>query len=199
MGMRSLIIPALLLFIVAAAATIAADEKGEQTPEQMMAEYAKYATPGEKHKVLEPLVGRWRIASKWWMYPGAPADTSSATCEVKWIMGGRFIQEDVEGFNFGQMFHGMGITGYDLIKNEYVGFWIDEMSTGFMLSTGQCDSAGKVLTMHSSYYDPIKKKNSHYKTVLSIENDDRHRFDMFEMNDDGSEFRNFEMIYTRMK
>src|SRR5437660_8467714 len=80
----------------------------------MMAAYAKHATPGEGHKKLEPLIGSWTFAGKFWMDPSAPPTEGRGTAERKWILDGRFVQETVKGQMTGMpAFEGFAITGYD--------------------------------------------------------------------------------------
>ena len=72
-------------------------KKGEGDMAAMMAAWKKYATPGEGHAVMKPIAGSWTAAVKMWMPGGAPPQESTATSEGKWIMGDRYIQEDVKG------------------------------------------------------------------------------------------------------
>ena len=134
----------------------------------MMAAYAKYATPGPQHKMLDPLVGSWDCTAQMWNDPSAAPTESKATCETKWVLGGRFTQDDVTGDMGGMPFHGMGINGYDNIKKEFVSFWIDEMSTSFMITTGQSDASGKVnetIAIHIPAFGPLAIV--HYKRIVA--------------------------------
>jgi hypothetical protein len=176
------------------------ETKKAPTQEEMMAVYMKYAQPGQYHKYLEPLVGSWNCTTKMWMDPSAPPQESKATGETKWILGGRFIQEDASGIMDSMPFHGMGITGYDNIKNEFVAFWIDEMGTSFMLTSGKCDSTGKVITMYGSWTDPMSNMaEKKFKSVMHIIDNDRHVSEMYDTGQDGKEFKTFEITYTRKK
>jgi hypothetical protein len=176
------------------------ETKKAPTQEEIMAAYMKYAQPGEFHKYLEPLVGNWDCSIKMWMNPGAPAQESKGTTISKWILGSRFVQEDASGIMDGMPFHGMGITGYDNVKNEYVAFWIDEMGTSFMFTSGKCDSTGKIITMFGSYTDPMSNMaEKKFKTVTRILDNNQHTYEMFNVNPDGKEFKMLEMTYIRQK
>jgi hypothetical protein len=175
-------------------------EDKKPTEEEIMAAYAKFSQPGEHHKMLEPLAGSWNCSSKMWMDPGAPPTESKAASESKWILGGRFLQEEVTGDMNGMPFHGMGITGYDNIKKEYVSFWIDEMATSFMLANGQMDEGAKNLTMMGTWKDPLANlAEKKFKTVLRITGSDQHVYEMYEFGPDGKQFKSFEITYTRAK
>ena len=41
---------------------------------------------------------------------------STGSSEVKWIMGGRYLEQTATGTSMGQEFHGMGLMGYDNMK-----------------------------------------------------------------------------------
>jgi hypothetical protein len=178
-------------------------EDMKKTPakdEEMMAAYMKYAMPGPYHKYLEPLVGSWDCTSKMWMDPSAPPQESKATSEKKWILGGRFVQEEASGEMNGMPFHGLGLTGYDNISNKFNFVWLDEMGTSVMYITGACDSTGKVITMYGSYPDPMTNmQEKKYKVVTRIVDNDHHLFEMYNIGTDGKEFKTLELSYTRKK
>jgi hypothetical protein len=188
-----------ILFLISAVAAFA-EEKKAPTQDEGMAIYMKYAAPGPNHKLLEPLVGSWNVTTRMWMYPTEPVDTSSGTSESKWIMGGRYVSEEVTGSAMGMPFHGMGITGYDNYNQKFVNVWLDEMSTGLMLSSGKADSSGKLFTMTGTYDDYITgMKNKPFKTIIRIIGNDKHVNEMYDIAPDGKEFKNFEATYTRKK
>jgi hypothetical protein len=189
------------LFIIGAiliGSAMAEDKK--MTEQEMMAAYAKYMNPGPQHKLLEPLIGSWDCVSRMWMDPGAPPTESKATAEKKWILGGRFIQEDASGIMGGMPFQGMGITGYDLIEQKYNNVWLDVMATSMMITSGQMDATGKVLTMTGSYKDPMADmQEKKLKTILRIVSNDQHIYEMYDIQPNGKEVKIFDLTYTRKK
>jgi hypothetical protein len=197
------IIAALVLLIAGAffVSRAYSDEKKMSPKEQQMMEtWMKYATPGENHKLLDPLVGSWDCAVKYWMDPNSPAQESKGTCESKWILGGRYIQDELSGDMGGTPYHGMGITGYDNLKQEYIMFWIDDMGTSFMVITGKSDPTGKVFTMSGSEPDPMDLlKVKPFKSVTTIVDNDKHIYTMYVTGSDGKEYKNLEVTYTRKK
>jgi len=176
------------------------DDKKMSEQEAAWAEWAKYATPDEHHKALDPFVGSWDVKTVMWMEPTSPALESKGTCEAKWILGGRYLQEEFTGDMNGSPFHGMGISGFDRVKNEYFSFWMDEMSTGAMTMTGQMDASAKVLTASGSYPDVTKNmKECNMRMVTRIVSNDQHVSEMYATGDDGKEYKNMELTYTRKK
>jgi hypothetical protein len=181
------------------------DQKSEgmqMTEEQkaQMEPYMKYAMPAEQHKALEPMVGSWDLKTKFWMDANSPAEESKGTAETRWVLGGRYLQEDVTGDMSGMQFHGMGFTGYDLMKNEYFSLWMDEMSTAPMTSRGKMDVAGKVWTFIGTYPDAAQNmKEITYKSVIKVVGADQHVMEMYMVGDDGKEFKHMEITYNRKK
>jgi hypothetical protein len=110
------------------------------SPEEMMKAWTAAATPGEAHKKLEPIVGSFDVKTTSWMAPGKPPEETVGTSESKWVLGNRFVEENVTGTMMGQPFSGVGYTGYDNYKKKYVGAWMDSMGTAWR--TGRNMSSG---------------------------------------------------------
>ncbi len=165
---------------------------------EYMAKWTEYATPSEGHKILEQLVGNWEYKLKYWSSPDTPPEESTGTNDVKWILGGRFLEMDVNGRSMGQPFEGMGIMGYDNAKKEYVNTWIDSMGTGMMNATGSYDAETKTLTETGSYTDPMAGQQT-FKGVTKFINEDNVSYEMYISGPGGKETRVMEINYTRKK
>lgn len=191
---------ALLLVVVAAGvapATAQQDHQMSAEEKAAMEAWAKYATPGPNHKLLEPTVGSWTVAVTFWPAPGAPAQTSTATSENAWVLGGRWVEQKVTGEMMGQPFQGIGYTGYDSYKGQFVGTWMDTMGTMVMVSTGQADASGKVLTFTSTMDDVVTRKAVTVREVTRVVDANHLVFEMYGPGPDGKEFKSMEMAYTR--
>jgi hypothetical protein len=182
-----------------AAAKPAAAPAHVPSQEEMMKAWTAAATPGEAHKKLEPMVGSFTVVTKMWMDPSKPPEESTGTTESKWVLGGRFVEQQVEGTAMGQPFHGIGYTGYDNYKKKYVGSWVDSMGTMIMTSTGTADASGKKFTFWSTIDDVVMKKPLKVKGVLTIVDDDHHAYEMWAPGPDGKMFKSLEIAYTRKK
>ena len=156
------------------------------------------STPGEAHKALEPLVGEWQIEARFWMQgPDAEPVESKGTTKGKWILGNRFIQEELNGEMMGQPFQGIGTTGYDNLKKKYVSTWVDNMNTMISISEGTYDPQAKVFTFTGKMDDIISgQKDKPFKYILRVVSNDKH---IFEMHDPslGAKSKNGEITYTR--
>jgi hypothetical protein len=194
------------LLVVIAALAIGADEKAKKTApakggqmdeKAMMEAMAKYSTPGPEHKALEQFVGTWDATVKMWMAPGAPPQESTGTAENKMALGGRYLEQHYDGKFMDQPFTGMGYTGYDLYKKQYVGTWMDTMGTTIMNSTGTADPSGKTMTFTGMMDDPMAKKTQPFKEVMKVVDNDHHTFEMWSPGPDGKMFKMMEIAYTR--
>lgn len=179
-----------------------ADQEGESEMDAMMRQRAKHAQPGEHHARLQPLVGRWNLTVRSMMAPGQPAQESTGTAEYKWILGGRYVLEEVRGSPGAEgetPFEGMGIMGYDNLKQKYVVVWVDNMMTAIFTSEGTCDASGKVITLIGEDTDPITRKTTKIRSVLRIVDENKWVSETYCQGPDGKEFKAVELTYARKK
>jgi hypothetical protein len=170
----------------------------EHDHDAMMEKWKEFSTPNENHKVLDTLVGDWDYTIKWWMSPDAKPEESEGTSEIKSIMGGRFIEQAVQGTSMGQPFEGMGIMGYDNEKKQYQSVWIDNMGTGIMTGSGNYDPNTKTLTDQGTFSCPAEGQKS-YRGVTKIKDKDNFTYEWYMTGPGGKEFRAMEIVYTRKK
>ncbi|GJL56603.1 MAG: hypothetical protein NPIRA02_37350 [Nitrospirales bacterium] len=162
----------------------------------MMEKWQAYASPNDNHEVLNPLVGTWSHVVKWWMKPGSVPEVSKGTSETKWLMGGRYLQHTATGMSMGQPFEGMGFTGFDNKKRKYQTIWMDNMGTGIMTGEGTYDPSQKTLTDHGLYTDALMGQRA-YRGVVTIIDDNHHKYEMYSLDQSGQEFRMMEIVYIR--
>ena len=185
--------------VLLVAAVAGAQQDAKMTPEQqqVMEKWMKYATPGANHKLLEPFVGSWNVATTWWEAPGAPPSLWTGTSENVWVLGGRFVQQTVAAEMIGQPFEGIGYTGYDNFKGKFVGTWMDSMGTMVMISTGSADASGKVLTFTAEMDDVVTGKHLKVREIIRVIDNSKHIFEMYGPDKSGKEFKSMEIVYTR--
>jgi hypothetical protein len=166
------------------------------SPEQMMEMYAKLAEPGPEHARFKDAVGNWHAESKFWAGPGEP-NVTSGTSTMEVVFGGRYLVDHYRCTLFDMPFEGMGITGYDKSKKKYVHVWLDNFSTGFMMSEGTYDEATKTTTLLGEFDDPMTGQKQKTKTLIREVTKDKTVMDMYMIGPDGAEFKNMEITYTR--
>ena len=186
---------------LAASALAGPEDKPQAKPaagaseDAMMAEYMKMASPGPNHERLKQFAGSWKTVTKGFMAPGEP-QVSEGTAEASMILDGRYLREDVNSTWMGAPFHGFGLTGYDNMKQTYVGTWADTMGTGLLATTGTADPSGKVLTSTATYTDPVTKQSSVMKMVNKVVDANKHILSIYDVRD-GKETLTMEITYTR--
>lgn len=161
-------------------------------------DWKKYSTPGEQHKILKELSGNWKHTLKWWMKPGTNPEMHTGTNTNKMILGGRFLQQDAKGKAMGQPFQGVGLTGFDLLREEFQSVWLDNMSTSMMSSTGTYDAATKTIKETGTFSDAMTgEKNRWYRAEWKILDKNNYTYEMYVKGTDGAEFKSMEITYKR--
>lgn len=179
------------------------DAAPKMSPEEqkMMEMMMKLGTPGEHHKNLAQLEGKWNAVMKMRWSAESPWDESKGVIDYRMVLGGRWLHMMYKGESGGQPFEGAGSIGYDNGMKKYVSSWMDSMSTSCMMTYGDCDASHKVITFHGEMPDPSQdNKMTKYRTVLTMVDKDKHTYQMYCPNKDGKgEYLCMEITYTRAK
>lgn len=167
--------------------------------EDHQGECAAMAEAGEAHKKLDPFVGTFKATVKIWMGPGEP-HVSTGTMVNSWDLDGRFLKQhyagDAQEGPFPN-FNGRGYWGYNTITSKYEGFWIDTASTVMQTEAGDLDGTGKVWTMVGETTMPGADKPLKKRSVITLEDNDRHSMEMYFTGPDGNEAKGMEIQYER--
>jgi hypothetical protein len=190
-----------LLLILAGSAWAGDDKTAKQQADEKaaMEAWMKAATPGDAHKKLADLEGTFEATVRMWDKPGAKPNVSKGTSENRLILGGRWLEQRFTSTFMDQPFEGLGYTGYDNIKKQYVGTWMDSMSTGIMLSTGQPDKAANSYVFAGMMDDPMTGKSMPIEEKFVVHGPDRHVMEMYVPGPDGKMHKNMEIEYLRKK
>jgi hypothetical protein len=193
--MRNVIKIAMLVALVVATGAVWAQEMSPEKQQAMM----KAMTPGEHHQHLARFAGKFEYTSKMWMEPGAPPMESKGTSNAKMVMGGRYLQDYVDGNFAGMKFEGMGLTGFDNLSGEYTFAWIDNMSTTIMRGSGTCSGGGNVITLEGTVLAPGEPEPLPFKQVMTYVDDNSHKMEWYMPSERGEMFKTMELVYTRLK
>jgi Protein of unknown function (DUF1579) len=190
-----------LALVMVCTSLFAQTEQHKMSPEEQKAmdAWQKFMTPGDAHKSLNALVGTFDAKVSMWPQPGAPAQVSTATSVDTWVLGNRYVEENVTGSFMGMPFQGIGYTGYDNGKKQYVGTWIDNFGTGVMTSTGTSADNGKTYTFTSNTTDPMTGKDMPGSQKMSVTDADHHTLEMWGPAPDGKMFKMMQIDYSRKK
>ena len=179
---------------------------GQPNPQEMMKQMIEMSKLNENHKLLASMDGNWSYTIKFWMNPdpNAPPQQSKGSATRKSTMGGRYSVMDVSGKmqmpgQDGKMkdmqFKGMGIEGYDNVKQKFVGSWIDNMGTGIQFSEGTYDPATKTFT-YTSEIEMMPGMKTPVREVIKVTDKDHMTLEWYE-NHGGQEKKTMEINYTR--
>jgi Protein of unknown function (DUF1579) len=187
----------LLGILLASSFSAFADEKAEK--EKMEKVWKEYSTPGEAHKRLAALAGKWTYVSKWWMTEGAKPDESKGTADAKVIMGGRYLQMDMKGKSMGMDWEATNISGYDNLKKEYSSVFFDNMGTGITQGHGKWNEENKSIDEEGSFTCPMKEGNvAKYKATWNFVDKNTMVYTMWTPDmKTKKEFKSMEMTYKR--
>lgn len=129
--------------------------RAQEMSAEEMAAMAAVVAPDENHALLESFAGSWNHAIQFYPAPGAEPMDMTATSVAELSMGGRYMVTDFDGNFAGAPFEGRETMGYDKVKEQYFSLWVDNMSTGPMVSWGTYDPATKTLSMEGTFADPM--------------------------------------------
>jgi hypothetical protein len=191
-----------------AGSTGASAPTGQPNAADMMKQMMEMSKLNENHKLLSSLDGNWDYTIKFWMNPdpNAKPQESKGTATRKSVMGGRYVMMDVSGSmqmpgEDGKMktmqFKGMGMEGYDNVKQKFVASWIDNMGTGIEFSEGTYDPATKSFT-YTAEMEPVPGMKTAVREVIKIADNNHMSLEWYE-NQGGQEKKTMEINYTKKK
>lgn len=187
-----------LCAMLMASAVVAKDKKAEKKmdPQAMMEVYTKLAAPGEQHKQLASLAGSWTTNTKEWMEPNKPPVESAGSAEMKMLLDGRFLQQEITGQMMGQPYSGIEMTAYDNLLKRYVTTWMSTMGTGIFLMEGTASADGKTITLKGQHAAPGGGYMKH-RAIWKLVDSNTQTFDMYGTHHGEKEWKMMEIMYTR--
>lgn len=144
----------------------------------MMKKWQECMTPGEMHKWMASMNGKWTTEGKFWMDEKAPPTESKGTCENKMVLNGLYQESVHKSMMMGMPFEGHGTLAYDINRKVFISTWIDNMGSSIMILEGTYDDASKTLTLKGPWEDPIKGKMEIRETCKMI-NDKTQMMEMY--------------------
>jgi hypothetical protein len=167
--------------------------------DEMMKKWQEAMTPGEAHKQLGYFVGTWATETKMWMQgPDAPPEITKGTSTMKYILGGRFVQQEMKSTMMGKPWLGIGLLGYDNFKKAYVGSWVDNTATALATMEGTANADHTVFTLNGKMDDPTTgEKDKPVQYVWRIVGKRTHIFEIFDPSIKGSSTKVVEVTYRK--
>jgi len=153
--------------------------------------------PGPVHERLSDLAGKWDVAIQYKL--GEKVQDGKATCEAKWILDGRFLQQDYHSRFQGKPFHVLQILGYDNQKKKFIELMMDTMSTSVLHNEGEISEDGKVITNQGESRDPMTKKPIKLRTRYTISDRDHFTLEWYRVDEGGKEEKTVTLRHSRTK
>jgi hypothetical protein len=161
----------------------------------------EFPKPGKEQQLLRKLVSNYTSEVKFYFMPDHPPMESKGSFNAKVDLGGYFLDRefkvelnDAENFS-GLAFHGRAFTGYDPFKRKYMGSWVDSGSPAVYLTEGYFSAIENAYNEISIGPDP---QGNPMKMRMTTEvHKNKLLFNMFRVNEDGSEILITEMIHTK--
>lgn len=141
--------------LVLALAACASEPPKQTMPAQDMSAMGM-PQPGPEHKLLLDSVGTWEGTMTMFM-PDVPS-TPVAAKEVVSALGPFWTTSKFTCNFMGMAFEGTGTMGYDQREKQYVGTWIDNMTTHLAVMSGDMGADGKTMVMRWQAPDPATGK-----------------------------------------
>lgn len=202
-----------ILGVFAALACTQALSQDAQPPADAQAaaqDWMQLIRPGRFHGAMEPSIGAWETTTKIWVAgPENEPVVTQGRAERKWILGGRFVMEELTtefplaAISGGQAenipWSGMGLFGYDNFRNMYVGCWADTMGTQLLTMKGSVSPDGAIFTYFGEMDEPglgVIGRTVKYQT--KIVDADTHVFSIYDLHA-GTDYRVVEVTYKRKK
>ncbi len=195
---RMLATPLAFLALALAMPLSAQDAAPEMTPEQKaeMEAWARAGALTAPNQAMAKQVGNYKAQIKSWQTPDTDPVIEQGSTRRSLILDGRVLVEDFDSTMMGQPFRGHGMRGYDNVTGKHWSTWNDSMTTGIMVSEGDCD-ANMTCTFVGSWVEPVNKKTITSRMVSRWTGADTEVFEMYVPGADGKEFRMMEITYTR--
>ena len=140
---------------VLAGVVLSVPAAAQPTQEEMMAAWAEAMAVGEQHEAFADRAGSWAMTTTYQLDPAGPPVVEQGTAERIVAMGGRVLEERVDGQMMGQRFQGLGRMGYDNVTGRYWSTWTDTTSTALIVLYGDYDAATNTYVFEGEATDPL--------------------------------------------
>ena len=178
--------------------------------QQKIPAWVRRGIPGAGQATLAPLIGSWSVEMSIYGTMGRSPDLPPIvsrdirTTRV-WVADGQYVEDTTEGTVEGQPYWRRGWLGYSNLDQRYE--WVTiAPRVPMMIYLGKPGSATQmpievtgVFTDQGVVNERTVGKPVRQRTVIRIENNDRHVFELYFTPPGGKEQLAFRAVYTRIK
>lgn len=212
--MNSKLIPVVLACVIgtschAIAPESAADAAAPAATRQEIPDWVRRGLPGPGHAVLKALEGTWRVEKSLYIAVGTrdePATSNDLTCRRELLADGRFLRDVTEGTIAGGPYWRLGLLGYSTMDERYEWVTADGVNANMMIYLGKEGSGQQMPIIMSGVFtdqgvvgEKTVGKPVGQRTVIRIEDDDRHVMELYFTPPGGKEILADRSVYTRVK
>lgn len=178
--------------------------------DQAVPDWVRRGMPSAGHAALAPLVGSWSVELKIYGTIGRSPDlTPIVSNDIRtarmWVADGQYIEDTTEGTVDGQPYWRRGWLGYSNLDRRYE--WVTiAPRVPMMIYLGKPGSGARtpievtgVFTDQGVVNEKTVGKLVVQRTVILIETNDRHVFELYFTPPRGKEQLAMRMVYTRVK
>ena len=182
----------------------------QSTTQQTVPPWMQRGFPSPGHAALTPLVGSWSVELSIYGTMGRSPDLPPILSrEIRttrvWVADGQFLEDTTEGTVEGKPYWRRGWLGYSNLDRRYE--WVTiAPRVPMMIYLGKPGSGEQmpidvsgVFTDQGLVSEQTVGKPVAQRTVIRVENNDRHVFDLYFKPPTGKEQLAFRMVYTRIK
>jgi hypothetical protein len=179
--------------------------------QQPIPDWVRRGIPGAGHANLNPLIGTWRVHKNIYGTMGRSPDlppivSNDITTRREWVADGHYIEDLTEGKVDGKPYWRKGWLGYSIMDRRYEWVTIDSLNTTMMRYLGK-EGTGQqmpismtgVFTDQGVVNEKTVGKPVGQRTVIRIENNDRHIFELYFTPPGEKEQLADRSVYTRVK
>jgi hypothetical protein len=209
--LRLALFAAVYLLALPTAAWCEAGDTSSAAPssaQQAMPAWARRGLPGHGHAALQPLAGTWRVENSLYIAVGTrdnPAVSSDLICRREWVGEGRYLRDVIEGTMAGGRYWRLGLLGYSNMDDRYEWVTVDGFNAGMMIYLGAPRAGTEspivmtgVFTDQGVLGEQAAGKLVAMRTVIRIESNDRHTFELYVTPPGEQERLADRKVYTRM-
>jgi hypothetical protein len=176
----------------------AGDIESPPSPDTLLKALAEAGKPGPEHQKLQPFVGDWTFTLRVWTDPSQPQAEVTGTVERRWILGGRFIQESVQGEYKGKTFEGLGLLGYDNAQRKFTAVRACGLCGTISHGLATCDESGTKFVCAKEECCPLTGQKVQGRDEIRVENNDRIVMSMYRTVQ-GKEVKAMEIVSLRKR
>jgi hypothetical protein len=178
---------------------------GASTPAMPL--FVQRGLPGPFHEVLKSLEGEWSVDKQIYIASGSrdkPAVSSNMVSRRQWVGNGKHLLDITEGSMGASPYYRLGVLGFSNMDHRYEWSTFDGLNANRMIyRSALLASPSRTITLTGTFTDQgligeeTAGKTIAMRTVIQIENDDRHIIELYFTPPGRPEMLIDRSIYTR--